>query len=529
MSFILDLLICLLFLGSIFTVGMAAVAAFPAAGMLGPVRGPAIGIAAGVVLHGLLGALLVFAEAGQLAALASLVTANALAVSTLSRRRAGVALREGGGRLLALWGVAVVAGLAFSYVPATVPQVMIDGPYVFKRDTEFVRIQALAGDYPPDNIIPFVAAEYMVRGIDFRQERPLLPGQEISNRPVLMSLATVPFRLAVRDAQPWEGPVPKFEYLGTQWPDAGIFMQDERVFRIYLALGIVLNATLVVGAFVLAEALGLTGGALLLGLLMVSSPYFLLHTVFTWPKNLAGFFALLAVAAIVQPLGSRVATARLQAAGTALAYWAHPYGVFFAASLWLRTALRGRRDKDWRPLVHYTLVAIAIALPWVIYTRLWLGISSDLVFQNVLTGGSLFEVFWARLFNLYNLLFPSALGRMPFRLDLFTRDALINLPFLVGLLILPFTVVALVTEGRTWRSLLLFGCVVPGGIIWVLFSNVNPPALHGWQAIVPLLLVLGLLKARGVLRSRAFAALVGAQVVLNLVVLGARIYEVTVR
>ena len=97
---------------------------------------------------------------------------------------------------LALWVLLLVLSLGLLHVDVRFPEPLPDGLYVFKTHTTNVKIQYLTS-LPADNYIPFAVAEFFLRGVSFKKERPILPGNEVSNRTILMSLVALPFRVAL--------------------------------------------------------------------------------------------------------------------------------------------------------------------------------------------------------------------------------------------------------------------------------------------------------------------------------------------
>jgi hypothetical protein len=167
-----------------------------------------------------------------------------------------------------------------------------DGPYVSKEWTRGVKIQFITGNLPLDNVIPFAVAEYFLRGISFRDNHPIVPGQEVTNRTVLTAAVVTPFLAAISPPESTEDTLPTYNYVGTQWPDFRIIVRDDRACTVYLAVMIALNATLLLGAAAFFHSLVKlkVGTALAATLLFVTSPYFIFQTIFTWPKELAAFF-----------------------------------------------------------------------------------------------------------------------------------------------------------------------------------------------------------------------------------------------
>ena len=97
---------------------------------------------------------------------------------------------------LALWGLLLVLSLGLLHMDVRLPEPLPDGLYVFKTHTPNVKIQYLTS-LPADNYIPFAVAEFFLRGVSFKKERPILPANEVSNRTILMSLVALPFRAAL--------------------------------------------------------------------------------------------------------------------------------------------------------------------------------------------------------------------------------------------------------------------------------------------------------------------------------------------
>ncbi len=363
-------------------------AAVPAAGSLEEI---AFGAGLGVLVHALAGLAIALAPAKGLVAglLFFLLWAGALGVLATTRRRKPVAAStptgSGGVRpVLAMTALFIAGCVTLTHLEIRFPRELPDGAYIFKQHRLPVKIQVLTGSLPADNFIPFVVTEFLLRDIPFARERPLLPGQEVSNRPILLALAAIPFR-AVLDPPPRrEVPLPRFSYVQADWPDVSVFMEGPG-FRQFLPVGIVLNALLILGAgFILATYAPRT---LLMPalLLLATSPYFITQTIFTWPKALAGFFVLLAVHAL-----ARGKSASWVAGCGALGYWAHPYALVFLLSFGCHygiEAWRARNRAALGALLRYGAVAAAGIAPWFLWTHFVLGIPSNLVEQNLAAPG----------------------------------------------------------------------------------------------------------------------------------------------
>src|SRR4051812_428026 len=158
------------------------------------------GAAAGVVLHGLLGwGIAAFPVARWIFVAALVALSVASAVYFIARR----VVPEFSGTLskprkicLGLWLLLLLLGLGLLHLDVRLSEPLSDGIYIFKTPTTNVKVQYLTS-LPADNIIPYAVAEFFLRGVSFKEERPILPGNEVSNRTILMSLVALPFRVAL--------------------------------------------------------------------------------------------------------------------------------------------------------------------------------------------------------------------------------------------------------------------------------------------------------------------------------------------
>jgi hypothetical protein len=295
------------------------------------------GAAAGVVLHALLGCAIATVPAVRWAFVAMLIALTLLSAVYFVMRRVlqefSLALSISSKVSLALWVLLLVLSLALLHVDVRFPESLPDGIYIFKTHTANVRVQYLAG-LPADNYIPFTVAEFFLRGVSFKKERPILPGNEVSNRTILMSLVALPFRVAL--GAPHDHPqLGTFNYVGREWPDVSK-LNTGTYFEQFAVVGLVLNSLMLLGLFVFCSSLGANSVLPLATLLYVTNPYFISQTVYTWPKALAGFFILLAWTSIRR--GHRAA---IVAALLALGFHCHPYAIAFAACAGLFYLVQG--------------------------------------------------------------------------------------------------------------------------------------------------------------------------------------------
>src|SRR5438552_13533726 len=200
-------------LGSIIFVGVAALKIFraPFAGL----ELLAFGAGVGVLIHGLAGLAIALSPAKQATARGLFLLIWIVAALGLWRQRASNDL---GGRFLdwrapnvrstlAILSLFIVSCVTLTHLQIRFPPLLPDGLYVFKTHTLPVKLQVLSGNLPGDNYLPFVVQEFLLRDISFTREHPILPGQEVSNRPILMALATTPFRAALKSPPQREKPL----------------------------------------------------------------------------------------------------------------------------------------------------------------------------------------------------------------------------------------------------------------------------------------------------------------------------------
>src|SRR3954454_2080356 len=192
---------------------------------------------------------------------------------------------------LALWGLFLIGNLGILHLEVHVPESLPDGPYIFKTPTTNVKIQYLTG-MPADNYIPFAVGEFFLRGVSFEDVRPIMPGNEVSNRTILMSLVAMPFRVALGAPhdRPWLG---TFDYVGTKWPDVSKLNQAS-YFDQFAVVALILNSFMLFGLFVFCSSLGANSILPFATILYVTNHYFIVQTIYSWPKAFAGFFILLA-------------------------------------------------------------------------------------------------------------------------------------------------------------------------------------------------------------------------------------------
>jgi hypothetical protein len=478
------------------------------------------GLAAGVITHGGCGLLLVISP-WQLRPFFFLLPVGCAVVSIvyLSRRRIWAQLWSTLTRQvrisLLLWLLLLGFCTSLIHLEVRFPASLPDGMYVFKKHNLNVKIQRMTS-LPADNYIPYVVTEYFLRGVSFQQERPLLPGNEVSNRTILMSLVAVPFRAALSWPDYGSNQLGRFDYIGTAWPDVEK-LYEEASFRQFLVIGIFLNSLLLVGLIVLFSNFHSSNGLAVASLLFVTNLYVIAQTIFTWPKAMAGFFVVLCWNALRRNYDPKIV-----GLCAAAAYHCHPSSIAVGAGVGLWYTVQAWRAKSFRPAFEFGLVFVLAILPWVLWTRVILGIPSNMIAQNFSGPGteaamtSLVDFIWVRFKNAFETFVPVPFGIYPFQADPVVNYAMFCLPFAVGI----FLVIPALAE--CWRlhaeerMLVCYGLALPAAVILGLYSCIALPVLHGWQPIIGTLMFLGVLRLRRNLSSLAFAVLVTLQLLCNL-------------
>jgi hypothetical protein len=519
MSFGAGLLFLLWVVASILLNGIAAVHRFTKVRGLGLL---CYGAAAGVALHGIVGWGIAAVPAGRGVFVALLIALTVVSAGYLWWRGALSQLRADLPRpvriALAFWALLLLLSLALLHVQVRFPPTLSDGIYIFKNPATNVKVQYLTS-LPTDNYIPFAAAEFFLRGIAFEKERPLLPGNEVSNRTVLMSLVALPFRVAL--GAPYDHPeLGRFHYLGGDWPDVSK-LDTNGAFDQFVVVGLVLNSLLFLGAILFCANLATISALPAAALVYLTNPYFIGQTIYTWPKALAGFFILLGWNSLRSGHSPFVVGALL-----ALAFHSHPYAVVFAGWAALFYFWQARPNESrFRPILRYILTFSAIVIPWFVWSRYLLHIPSDLVAQNFAGPGtepawaSPIGFIWIRLHNLFYTMCSTIFLVYPFDLAAVLNGWLMSVPGVLGLILI-FPALAQALElARPWLWCALAG---PALSILAVYSCPALVVLHGYQPILAVLLFFGVFWLAQHCRRPVYLALISAQLLLNLAILFAR-------
>lgn len=430
--------------------------------------------------------------------------------SFIKRRLIGISKRE----LLVLGAFLslVVCSLGITYSSVRADHPMPDGAFVDKEDVLAVGVQKIVGNWPADNAIPFVVQEYFAKGISFKENHPILPGQEVVNRPILLSLITLPFRWAMTSIQEVQNPLPSFEYANANWPDYRVFLRDQESFGLFLAIGILFNATIILGAALFLLKFFKPGywGLVLFGLLFVTSPYFTFHTFFTWPKNLAAFFVLSAIY-----FHFRNFKTSLVAACFALAYLSHPYAaIYMAVFLAYLCWQMGISKQSFKKIVLFLGSFLAVVLPWLLWTKIFLRFENDLFAQNFFNSSqNLKDFVWVRVYNIGEVVAPLHWHLFPFEIRNIISLSIVNVFGAVGSLLCGYAIlnsrrITLSLEEKKCLGIVLASCLT----LWVLFSVPSMVIAHGLQPAMALLIVFLV----GKLESKRDKFLMLGQVVLNI-------------
>jgi hypothetical protein len=482
------------------------------------------GAGAGVALHGLFGWAIAAAPALRGVLVAILIAFTVLSAVHFIWRRVfqelWSALSKALKIALAFWFLLLVLCLGLLHVDIRSPQSLLNGIDIFKTPTTNVRVQYLTS-LPADNYIPFAVSEFFLRGISFQKERPILPGAEVSNRTILMSLVAVPFRAAL--GAPHDRPrLGTFHYVDHDWPDVAK-LNTNGAFEQFAVIGLVLNSLLLLGAIIFCAGFGASSVVPLATLLYVTNPYFIGQTIYTWPKALAGFFILLAWHSI--RAGHRPVVV---AALMGVAFHCHPYVLAFAGWVALFYLLQWRRQKSGLlSLLVYLLTFVAMLLPWIIWTRFVLQIPSDLIAQNFSGPGtemawaSPMNFIWIRIHNLFYTVCSTIFFVYPFDLGAVLERWIASLPGAVGIVLI-YPALAQCAELPRPRPWLWFGLLGPALSILAIYSAPALPVLHGFQAPLAVLLFFGVWRLSEHCTGRVYLRLVAVQLLLNLGMLVAR-------
>ena len=406
-------------------------------------------------------------------------------------------------------------------LPVKLPENLPDGAYVAKSNILPVRIQFLTGNLPADNSIPHVVSQYLLQDISFEENRPILPGQEVTNRPILMSLVTLPFAAALKMPERLSETLPTFSYVAQNWPDFRTLINDLAAYRISLTVGIILNALLLLGGAILIGSIFpiTTPIAIACVLSVISSPFFLFQTIFIWPKSMAGFFIAVGLFQILKRKEYILGGFMLGAA-----YLSHPYAAAFIMGVYLllvviflkdyfsTRSLQNLARDHLKAIIIFSLSLILIISPWWIWAKWMVHLpSSNLVEQNLfIPGQSWINFIWIRIVNFSVSFIPFYWFTYPFNLRQFIGGISVNAVGACGVIayLFFFRTISNLSPSKAYPYVLTIG--IPTAFLVSIFSVTTVPAIHGLQLPIMLILLTGciqVLRAFGVLYGTAIIAI----------------------
>jgi hypothetical protein len=475
------------------------------------------GAAAGVGLHALLGLGIAAIPGARLFFVVILIAVTLWSTVWLVVRRIlqelFLALPPATKIALGLWGLFLVLNVGILNLQVHLPESLPDGQYIFKTPTTNVKIQYLTG-MPADNYIPFAVGEFFLRGVSFKEMRPILPGNEVSNRTILMSLVAMPFRVALGAPhdRPWLG---TYDYIGAKWNDVSK-LNEGSYFEQFAVVGLVLNSLMLVGVFVFCTSLGANSILPFATILYVTNHYFIVQTIYSWPKPFAGFFILLAWTSLRSAHHPAIVAVLL-----ALAYHCHPYAVVFAGCVGVFYFLQWTRGRmGLRSTAIYAGVYALLLAPWFIWTQLVLRIPSDLIAQNFSGRGteaawaSPINFIWIRLHNFFDLTGLMSVQFIPSDLASAAVYWERSVPGILGFVLI-FPALAQCAQLRRPTPWLWYGLLGPAALILAIFSGPALAILHGYQALLGVLLFFGVWWLVRHCNGKMFASLIGLQLLLN--------------
>lgn len=519
-----DFLLLALVVSSVFLPGVLLVRAGT---RLRGIEALSFGAFAGIMLQAAFGLCLAFSRSARWPVLVLSGGATLAALVYLWRRnllrKLWAELPRSIRRALALWLLFTFGCVAVTHLRPTLPRNLPNGTYVFKTDTLNVRLQYLTG-LPSDNFLPYIVSEYFLRRISFRKAHPLLEGNEVSDRTILMSLVALPYRAAVAMPPRWKGPLARLPREQGRRPDVARLYRDDS-YRQVLVVGIFLNSLLLLGLICAFAGYSLDPAILPAGaLLYLTSAYAITQTIFIWPKALAGFFLLLCWHAARRKFHPAVV-----ALCAALAYHSHPLALPFAGGMALFYFVRVRRNEERpRSFFVYLCTLLLLLAPWFFWTQLTLHLPSDLLWQNIAGPGTApalahpINFLWVRARNLSELFTPVMFFAYPFDSAVVAEAARNCLPGAVGLFLVYPALVEATVFSRP-RALWWWGMVMPLALIVAVFSYPVPTIVHGFQAAVGGLIFWGTIFLRRNFRPAAFWSIVCLQLAVNLGFLAIRV------
>lgn len=409
------------------------------------------------------------------------------------------------------------------------PENLPDGAYVNKHHDIHVKIQYMLGDLPADNAIPFVAGEYFAHDTSFVDNSPILPGQVVSNRPILISLAYLPLRLAILGNPPstFEH-IPKYNYVNTIWPDFRVFTNNDKAYSIFVGVISFFNFSLLFSLLLFLSSTfikkqqkdGLKFN-IFVALIFVTTPYFIQEVIFAWPKALAG--SLILYATYIYYKYRSVYSGFF----IGLAFLSHPYAMIYMAVLYGYQKIRNLhlKIKDNFQLEKILCIYFLTILPWLIWTRFIIKIEPDLTTQNLRGARSAFAFIWVRVSNYIHAIFPSYLTNRDLHVvDIFniSRSSLISS---IGIVLFIYAFYCFIRNEKSilldnftqkFKEVVILAFVLSILIVSIYSWPVNPLP-HGWQILIGIILIFIMSYLYN--QSLHFYKIIYAQILLNIFIL----------
>jgi hypothetical protein len=168
-----------------------------------------------------------------------------------------------------------------------------------------------------------------------------------------------------------------------------------------------------------------------------------------------------------------------------------------------------------------------ILAPWIIWTRFVLHIPSDLIAQNfagpetAAAWASPLDFIWIRFHNLFYLICSTMFLVYPFDFRAILNAWMFSLPGVVGLVLI-YPALAQCRELPKPQPWLWYGILGPALSILAVYSSPALPVLHGYQAILGVLLFFAVWWLSRHCSRKICLALAGLQLLLNLGIILAR-------
>jgi hypothetical protein len=187
-----------------------------------------------------------------------------------------------------------------------------------------------------------------------------------------------------------------------------------------------------------------------------------------------------------------------------LAYLSHPYAIaYIGATLFFLLFVHPetRFIDRFKALLRTLTFIVLILLPWLLWSK-FIGLESDLVSQNFfIPGQSAKDFLWTRVVNLASTFQASYLMQYPFDLERYISQSSVNAVGALGLIPVLFLLPSFARLHENYvASLTIYTAALSAILLTLIFSNLAMPALHGFQAFLPLLLLLALKLPRNISR-----------------------------